>query len=70
MQAVVAEPAIRQAAVITTHWIARDIEAVIMLMTDIKDRDEAEDLIIALLLLRDRTPDDIRKIILSTMELA
>lgn len=66
----VREPAIRQAAVITAHWNARDIEAVTLLMADIEDRDEMGDLIVALLLLRDKTPQEIRKIILTPMELA
>jgi hypothetical protein len=70
MQPAVGEPAIRQAAVLTAHWTARDIEAVIMLMADTMDADELKDLIIALLLVREMTPDEIRKIILTTMELA
>jgi hypothetical protein len=63
-----AEPSLRQAAVLTQHWTARDIEAVVLLMAEIKDKEEAEDLIVALLMLRGRSMDDIRKIILTTME--
>ena len=57
------EPVIRQAAVLTAHWAARDIEAVVFLLAGIRDKEEAEDLVIALLQLRDKSDSQIARIV-------
>lgn len=62
----VAEPAIRAAAVLTHHWTTRDIEAVILLLAEIRNRDELEDLILALLMVRSKSADEISRIILGS----
>lgn len=57
------EEAVRHAAALTTHWLNHDIEAVILLLADLSLPDDAQDLIISLLLIRDRTPDQVRRMI-------
>ena len=64
MQAPVGESALRQAAVLATHWSRRDIEAVVLLVAELEDLDAAHDMIIALLMLRDKTPDEINRLVL------
>jgi hypothetical protein len=54
------EPAVAMAAALIIHWSRHDIEAVVLMLADIKDKDEAEDVITALLLLRDRTAAELR----------
>ena len=63
MQAPVSEPALRQAAVLATHWSRRDIEAVVLLVAQLEDLDATHDMIVALLMLRDKTPDEIRRLV-------
>lgn len=60
------EPALRQAAVLLTHWASRDIEAVTILLADIED-DVARDTILALLILRDSTSDEIARLVRTTL---
>lgn len=64
MQAPVGEPALRQAAVLTTHWNRRDIEAVTLLVAELDDLDAAHDMIVALLVIKDKTPDEINRLVL------
>jgi hypothetical protein len=54
------EPAVAMAAALIIHWSRHDIEAVVLMLADIKDKDEAEDVITALLLLRDRPAAELR----------
>lgn len=58
------EPSIRQAAALTCHWQQRDIEAVVMLLTEIQDQAEAEDLVVALLGMRDKPMEEVRALLL------
>lgn len=67
MQAPVGEPALRRAAVLMTHWNRRDIEAVVLLVADLDELDEAHDMIVALLMLRDKTPDEINRLVLGAL---
>jgi hypothetical protein len=60
----VQEPAVRQAAALVLHWVRKDIEAVVLLMADIAGKEEAEDIIIALLQLHGRPIADIHKAVL------
>lgn len=68
----VTEPSIRLAAVLTSHWQARDIEAVILLLKELRREGECrcqdlEDLATALLMMRDMPMDKITWIIRSTL---
>jgi len=56
----VQEPAIITAAALAVHVSREDIEAVVLMLAEIKDKDEAEDIIVALLLLRGKTVDELR----------
>ena len=58
------EPAIQTAAALIIHWSRLDVEAVVIMMADIADQEEAEDIITALLQLRDRDIEDVRKLVL------
>jgi len=49
------DPALRQAAVLLTHWNRCDVEAVTLLLAGLDDVDEARDMILALLILRNKT---------------
>lgn len=64
MEPPVGESALRQAAVLTTHWNRRDIEAVVMLVAELEELDAAHDMIVALLMLRGKTPDEIHQLVL------
>lgn len=57
------EPCIRQAAVLTSHWITGDMEAVILLLHEVATLDEAVDLATGLLLTRDCSPEILASII-------
>jgi hypothetical protein len=57
------EPAMRQAAALTVHMERKDIEAVVLMLTDLASQEEAEDVIVALLLLRGRSDEDVRGLI-------
>lgn len=50
-----------------THWNRRDIEAVVLLVADLDELDEAHDMIVALLMLRDKTPDEINRLVLGAL---
>lgn len=63
MESPVGEPALRQAAVLITHWNRRDIEAVVMLLAEL-ETDEAHDMIVAMLMLRDKTDEEISQLML------
>jgi hypothetical protein len=54
---------IRRAAALAVHWDRKDIEAVVLMMTEISSQQEAEDLVTGLLMLRDRTPREIALIL-------
>jgi hypothetical protein len=56
------EPALRQAAVLLTHWQNKDVEAVVLLVADMT-RQDAEDVITALLLLHGRPAEKIRELV-------
>lgn len=58
------ESSIRQAAVLTAHWQARDVEAVTLLLSDVRG-EEAQDLVLALLMLRDVPLEQVQRIIRS-----
>ena len=60
----VQEPAIAMAAALAVHWSRKDIEAAVMMIAEIGDKEEALDVITALLLLRDRSLADLREIAL------
>jgi hypothetical protein len=60
------EPALRQAAVLLTHWASRDIEAVTILLADIEE-ETARDTILALLILRKSTPEEIARLVRTTL---
>jgi len=60
----VQEPAIKFAAALVVHWSRHDIEAAVLMIADIKDKEDAEDVITALLLLRGRSLDDLRELAL------
>lgn len=59
----VAEPALAQAAALITHWGRGDIEAVVILLAGMQDRQELEDLVVAQLILRDKTPEYISRLL-------
>lgn len=59
----VEEPAIKLAAALTTHWERRDIEAVVLLLADL-DKEDAQDIIVALLLLREKSMEDIARMLM------
>jgi hypothetical protein len=63
MQAPVSGPALRQAAVLATHWNRRDIEAVVLLVAELNDLDLAHDMIVALLMLRDKSQEEISTLV-------
>jgi len=58
------EPAVGVAAALILHWSRRDIEAAVLMIADIKDKEEALDVITALLILRDRALADLPQIAL------
>ncbi len=58
------EPAIGMAAALIVHWSRQDIEAVVLMLAEIRDKDEAEDVITALLLLRERSAADLARLAL------
>lgn len=58
------EPAIGAAAALIVHWSRHDIEAVVLMLAEIRDKDEAEDIITALLLLRERSAADLARLAL------
>jgi len=58
-----AGPTLRQAAALTLHWERGDIEAVVVMVSDIESQDEAEDLIMALLMLRSRSITEIQRVV-------
>lgn len=59
----ITEPCIRAAAVLTSHWHAGDMEAVVLLLAEVASQQEAEDLVVGLLLTRDLSPETITSII-------
>lgn len=59
-----APSAISLAAALIVHWSRHDIEAVVLMLAEISDLDEAEDIITALLLLRDRSTADLAQLAL------
>lgn len=58
------EPALGFAAALALHWSRGDIEAAVLMLTDIKDKEEALDVITALLLQRDRSTADLAQLAL------
>jgi hypothetical protein len=60
----VQEPAITTAAALSLHWDSGDIEAVVILLADISGQEEAEDIITSLLVLRNKSADDLRKLLI------
>lgn len=59
------EPALRTGALLIKHWVHnKDVEAAIMLMAEIGTREEAEDVITALLLLHGRSAAQLNALIL------
>jgi hypothetical protein len=56
----VQEPAIATAAALALHMSRGDVEAVVLMLAGVKDKDEAEDIIMALLLQRDRPLAELR----------
>lgn len=61
----VPEPSIVTAAALSIHWERGDIEAVVLLMSEIKSQEEAEDIITALLILRGRSIDEMHKLLIN-----
>jgi hypothetical protein len=59
----VTEPCIRAAAVLTSHWLDRDMEAVVLLLAEVTTLDEALDLVTGMLLTRELAPEVITSII-------
>lgn len=59
------EPAIAMAAALIVHWSRHDIEAAVLLLADIGDKDEAEDIITALLLLREKPLAELEKMLIA-----
>jgi hypothetical protein len=53
------EPAFRQAAALITHWERLDIEAFVVLLSDLGLDLQAQDLVQALVMLRDRPGEEI-----------
>jgi hypothetical protein len=68
MQAPVGKPTLRQAAVLATRWSRRDIEAVVQSVAELDSLDAAHDMIVALLMLTDKTPDEINQLVLGVAE--
>ena len=61
------DPQTRLAAVLTAHWQAGDIEAVVLLLAEeIGSQQEAEDVLVALLMIRDKPMEEITRIIRMT----
>jgi len=61
----VSEPCIRAAAVLTSHWLANDIEAVVLLLNEVSTMEEAVDLVTGMLLTRKLPPETITAIVRS-----
>lgn len=57
------EPCIRSAAVLTSHWLAGDMEAVVLLLDEVASLDEAVDLVAGMLLTRGLKPETISSIV-------
>ena len=65
----VCDPPVRLAALLTSHWAARDIEAIVLLISEeIKSQGDAEDVLLALLTMRDKPMDEITRIIRAAAE--
>lgn len=60
------EPSVRLAALLTLHWQARDIEAVVLLLAELTEEgcrcQDLEDLVTALLMMRDKPMDQVEKV--------
>ena len=62
------DPPTRLAAVLTAHWQAGDIEAVVLLVAEeIKSQQDAEDVLFALLMMRDKPIEEITRIMRMTI---
>lgn len=61
----VQEPSVTMAAALMLHWESKDIEAVVVLLSEIGSQEEAEDIITALLMLRHRLDEELRELALS-----
>lgn len=59
------EPGMRQAAALILHWERGDIEAVVLLIGDIPDQAQAEDIITAMLILRERELRDLERMLVT-----
>lgn len=59
----ITDPGIRAAAVLTSHWLANDIEAVVLLLAEVGTLPEAVDLATGLLLTRDLPSETITAIV-------
>lgn len=57
------EPAVRQAAAMAVHWDRGDIEAAVLMLAEISTKEEAEDLVVALLHLRGRSTEELLKLV-------
>lgn len=57
------EPCIRAAAVLTSHWLADDMEAVVLLLNEVESLDEAVDLVTGMLLTRKLSGEIITSIV-------
>ncbi len=57
------EPSIATAAALTVHWGNRDIEAVVVLLAEVTSQQEAEDIIVALLGMRDKPAAEVRELL-------
>lgn len=57
------EPSIATAAALTVHWENRDIEAVVVLLAEITSQQDAEDVVVALLGMRDKPMKEVRKLL-------
>lgn len=58
----ITEPCIRTAAVLTSHWINRDMEAVVLLLSEVATVDEAVDLVTGMLLTRELSAEALHSI--------
>jgi hypothetical protein len=60
------EPSIRQAALLTMYWQAHDVEAVVILLAELTEGrcacQDLEDLVTALLIMRDKPMSQVRVI--------
>jgi hypothetical protein len=61
------DPSLHQAAVMTHHWSSGDVEAAIFLVTEITDVAELQDLVMALLIMRDKPLEEIRNVVTTTV---